>query len=179
MTGSVPDTSDDGRRASLTAMIADDPDRLRRRSLSLGVPLHDADDVAQTTLLKAWRSIEHLHTPGPGQMCSWLDTIARNAATDLARQRSRNPLSALDDAVPDRRSLADDVEMRLILDGVLQALHALPEKLRDPLLLSVVDHMSAPQIAERLGITPATARQRISRARKALAECKPPGITEG
>ncbi|MCI2957075.1 RNA polymerase sigma factor [Agromyces atrinae] len=170
--------SGDGRRASLTAMIADDPGRLRRRSISLGVPRDDADDVAQITLLRAWRSIEHLHAPEPGQMCAWLDTIARNAATDLARQRSRRPAVALDDDVPDSQNVVGDVEMRVILDGALEALRGLPETLREPLLLHTVDELSTAEIAERLDLTPATVRQRIARARKALAACKQSGMSD-
>lgn len=171
-----PDTPDDGRRALLTEMVTDDPDRLRRRSISLGVSRDDADDVAQTALLRAWRSIENLHAPEPGQMCSWLDVIARNAAIDLVRQQSRRPVQGLDDDRSDQRSLAGEVEMRVILDGALHALHELPENLREPLLLSVVDDLSAPQIAERLGIAPATVRQRIARARKALSSCRASGM---
>lgn len=172
------DTRDDGRRALLTAMITDEPERLRRRSISLGVPRDDADDVAQTALLRAWRSIEHLHAPEPGQMCAWLDTIARNATIDLARQRSRRPANDLDEEVASAGSVAGEVEMRVILDGALRALHELPESLREPLLLSAVEQLSAPQIAERLAITPATARQRIARARKALATCRASGMSE-
>ena len=177
-TPSGDDRRDDGRRASLTAMIAAEPDRLRRRSISLGVAPDDAEDVAQTALLRAWRSIEHLHEPEPGRMCSWLDAIARNAAADLARQRARRPVAALDAELPDDASVATDVEMRVILDGALGAIQGLPDSLREPLLLSVVDELSAPEIAERLEITPAAARQRISRARKTLAECRESGMSE-
>ncbi|MCA0252028.1 MAG: RNA polymerase sigma factor [Actinobacteria bacterium] len=173
-----PERPDDGRRALLTAMITDEPARLRRRSISLGVPPDEADDVAQTALLRAWRSIEHLHAPEPGRMCSWLDTIARNAATDLARQRSRRPVKGLSEDVASAGSVAGEVEMRVILDGALRALHGLPEKLREPLLLSAVDNLSASQIAERLAITPAAARQRIARARKALATCRASGMSD-
>lgn len=162
--------TDDGRRESLTAMVAGDRHRLRRRSISFGVATDDADDVAQTALLRAWRSIEHLETPEPGQMCSWLDTIARNAAFDLLRQRSRRPMAALDADMAGKASVAGEVEIRMMLDDALAALHRLPASLREPLLLSVVDELPATEIASRLGITPAATRQRISRARKALNE---------
>lgn len=111
-------------------------------------------------------------------MCSWLDTIARNAATDLARQQSRRPTAPLEDDVSDPASVSDEVEMRVILDGALRALHSLPESLREPLLLSAADDLSASQIADRLGITTAAVRQRIARARKALAACRVSGTVE-
>ncbi|GAA1958110.1 RNA polymerase sigma factor [Agromyces allii] len=192
--------TDDGRRASLVAMISGDPERLRRRSISLGVARDDADDVAQTVLLRAWRSIERLHAPEVGQMCSWLDTIARNAAIDLARQKARRPAVRLDDGfgsadgggadaaggrgasggvvVASAANVSGEVETRLLLDGALQAINALPESLRRPLLLSVADELPAAEIAERLGITTAAVRQRITRARKAIAGCRESGMSD-
>ena len=166
----------DERRALLTAMIAEKPQRLRRRSISLGVPVDDADDVAQQALLRAWRGIEHLEAPEPGRLCSWLDAIARNAAIDLARLRARRPDAPLDEEAASDLDVADTVEIRAFLDGALAALHALPASLREPLLLSVVDGLTTAEVAERLGIAPATARQRISRARRALGACRRSGM---
>lgn len=168
---------DDGRRARLQEMIESDPQRLRRRSLSLGVPFSDADDVAQDALLRAWRSIGQLESPEPGQMCSWLDMIARNAATDLARQTLRRPADELDEEVPDISDVADEAATRQVLEGALQAIRALPASLRDPLLLSAVDGLSTIEIAEKLDVTPAAIRQRITRARKSLSVCKDSGMS--
>ncbi len=168
---------DDGRRARLVQMIGSDPHRLRRRSLSLGVPFSDADDVAQNALLRAWRSIEQLESPDPGQMCSWLDAIARNAATDLARQSIRRPADELDGETADPANVAAEAELRQLLDGALEAIRALPASLREPLLLSVVDGLSAAEIAEQIDTSAAVVRQRISRARKSLAACKHSGMS--
>ncbi|HEY9424096.1 MAG TPA: RNA polymerase sigma factor [Microterricola sp.] len=168
---------DDGRRARLVQMIGSDPHRLRRRSLSLGAPFSDADDVAQNALLRAWRSIEQLESAEPGQMCSWLDTIARNAATDLARHTMRRPADVLDGEAADPAGMAAEAEIRQLLDGALAAIMALPASLRDPLLLSVVDGLSTTEIAEKLDATPAAIRQRITRARRSLAACKHSGMS--
>ncbi|GAT71911.1 RNA polymerase ECF subfamily sigma factor [Microbacterium sp. HM58-2] len=177
-TPSQEERADAGRRL-LTSMITDEPQRLRRRGISLGVPIDDADDVAQLALLRAWRSIETLEAPEPGRVCSWLDAIARNAAIDLARQRARRPDAPLEEDVPGEESVAGAVEIRMLLDGALAALHALPGTLREPLLLAVVDGLSTAEVAARLGIAPATARQRISRARKAMNACRRSGMGEG
>ncbi|AZS39407.1 ECF RNA polymerase sigma factor SigE [Microbacterium oxydans] len=170
------DDSDDTARTVLSAMIEGDPDRLRRRSISLGVPVDDADDAAQNALLRAWSSISHLDTPQPGRMCAWLDVIARNVAVDLARQRSRRPAATLEEAADEHVSVESVVEARVLLDGAMAAVHALPPTLREPLLLTVADGLSAEEVATRLGIEPAAARQRISRARKALKACRGTGM---
>ena len=170
------DDSEDAARTVLSSMIQGEPDRLRRRSISLGVPVDDADDVAQTALLRAWRSTAHLDTPQPGRMCAWLDAIARNVAIDLARQRARRPVTALEETPDAHVSVEAVVEARVLLDGALAAVHSLPPALREPLLLTVADGLSAEQVATRLGIEPAAARQRISRARKALKACRDAGM---
>lgn len=156
------------RRAALERLIAAEPQRLRRRSLSLGVHVDDADDVAQTVLLRAWKSVGSLRTLDEGPMCSWLDTIARNAATDLIRSHIRHRTEPVDDDTPSTANTELALELRHRLDAALDAIRGLPDELRAPLVLSVVDGLSAPEIAERLGISAANARQRISRARRAL-----------
>lgn len=176
----MSEVSDGAARDLLVTMIGAEPDRLRRRSISLGVPADDAEDAAQLSLLRAWRSIAHLDTPQPGRVCAWLDAIARNVAIDLARQRARRPEAALDeDAAGDQPSVESAVEIRVFLDGALAAVHALPGTLREPLLLSVVEGLPTEEVAARLGIEPAAARQRISRARKALQACRTTGMGGG
>ncbi|GEC76558.1 hypothetical protein [Microbacterium maritypicum] len=64
------DVSHGDSQAVLSALIETEPDRLRRRSISLGVPVSDAEDAAQTALLRAWRSASHLETPQPGRRCA-------------------------------------------------------------------------------------------------------------
>ena len=170
------DVSHGDSQAVLSALIETEPDRLRRRSISLGVPVSDAEDAAQTALLRAWRSVSHLETPQPGRRCAWLDVIARNVAIDLARQRARRPEAVLEeDVAGEGASVESAVEVRVFLDGALAALHSLPE----PLLLTVVDGLSTEEVAIRLGIEPAAARQRISRARRALRVCRRAGMDEG
>ncbi|WDG17497.1 RNA polymerase sigma factor [Microbacterium sp. Clip185] len=168
-----------GPHAALEAMIRSDPQRLRRRSISLGVDPSDADDVAQDAVMRAWRAVERIHSPEPGQMCSWLDTIARSAAYDLARHRGRHHVGPLVDDRGGDADIAIDVETRLLLTGALGAINDLSDDLRRPLLLSVVDGLSSAEIADRLGLSAAAVRQRVARARKALATCRKAGMEAG
>lgn len=167
----------DERRENLRAMLTADPQRLRRRSISLGVPWDDADDVAQTVVLRAWRAVERVESSDTGRLCSWVDAIARNAATDFARAKARARISELDDTIADAADVEASVADRAIVDGALAAVRALPDTLREALLLSVADGLTAPEIAERLGVSPALVRQRISRARRELGKCKSAGMS--
>lgn len=158
-------------RSSLTAMLQEDPQRLRRRSISLGVHPDDADDVAQNAALRAWRSVDALRSSDPGSMCAWLDAIARTAAADLGRRRraERSDGEVQCESLTAFQRVEESVELRDRLAATVAAIRDLPDALREPLLLNVVDELSAPEVAERLGITAAAVRQRIARARRALA----------
>lgn len=155
-------------QASLTTMLTEEPSRLRQRSISLGVHPGEADDVAQAIALKAWRAVNGVRSTDYRPMCVWLDTIARNAAADYMRVRSRNREVELDDDLVDASDIEVEAELTERFGKVVTAISALPESLRVPLLMSAVDGLSADSIAAELGITSANARQRISRARRAL-----------
>jgi RNA polymerase sigma-70 factor (ECF subfamily) len=157
------------RRASLEAMFRSDPQRLRRRSISLGVHPADADDIAQTAALRAWRSVDTLRSIELGTMCSWLDTIARNTVRDISRGR-RFLMVPLEESPDENATVEDDAETRAAVREVIRRLDGLPENYRVPLLLSALEGLSAFEIAEKLGLTPATVRQRVSRARKMLID---------
>ena len=119
---------------------------------------------------------------GPGKrgaLCSWMDVIARNVAIDVSRRKRCFLTDPAMEDVPDGSDLAQDVMDRQVLAGALEAIGALPDSLREAFLMSVVDERSSVEIAEALGIAPATARQRIARARKRLETCRESGMSAG
>lgn len=121
-----------------------------------------AADLYQETWLRVYRS---RHTWSPDRpFRPWLFGIAINAARDHARKVRRLPLHAepVDLASPPPRP-----DARLHLED---AIAELPDTLRDAFLLGVVEGFDHNEVAETLGITPANARARMSRARAWLRD---------
>lgn len=156
--------------AGISALLAAEPKRLRRRGISLGVPVREADDVAQDIVVRAWRSAASVRSATPGALCAWLDTVARSVVIDSARRRRRVPFTAdIDETdIESPRRVEDDVEARQRLRDVHAAIAGLQRSLREPLLLQVEHDLSATEIADRLGISDVAVRQRLARARRIL-----------
>ncbi|MBX2802165.1 MAG: sigma-70 family RNA polymerase sigma factor [Myxococcales bacterium] len=123
-------------------------------------PRQGADDVVQETFARAMERLSELRRDdafGP-----WLCAIARHLATDGYRRRSR--LAALRDVFFARpRPTAEAAE-------ALDALRQLPETYRELLAMKLVEQMTGPEIATRLGRSPAGVRVSLHRGMKLLRE---------
>ena len=121
--------------------------------------VHDAEDVAQETMLKGFASIRHLDKPE--QFESWILRIARNLCVDLLRRRKRVKAMAADPETAPVQETNDNHDLE-------RALHRLPQELRLPLTMYYLEQKNAKSIAEKLGISPSLAYQRIREARSQL-----------
>lgn len=136
---------------------------------------HDAEDATQETFLRVLRYSHKLAAVEDPK--TWLARIAWRVAVDRSRQRGRKreiPLEHYDKPVTEMTS-ADapaDHAVHGAQVGVLleRLIAALPEKLREPLLLSAVEEMSPREVAATLGINEAAVRSRVFRARQILKQ---------
>jgi RNA polymerase sigma-70 factor (ECF subfamily) len=142
----------------------------------------DAPDVLQETFLLAYRHLADFR--GDSQFRTWLYRIASNAALMHRRARARRPAEPLDDFLPrfdaDGRhaatpeelqvaACADDLIDRQELARQARAMIArLPDTYRDAFVLRDLEEMATAEVAQVLGIEPATVRQRVHRARLLL-----------
>jgi RNA polymerase sigma-70 factor (ECF subfamily) len=134
---------------------------------------HDADDLAQEALVKAYRSVRQ-YRPGAA-FSTWLYAIVRNAFLDGARsrlgreRRHVEPLASAADATddgaiaPDTRLQGED-DRRLVWDG----LRRLPVEFRTALVLCDIEGLSYEEAAEVERIPIGTVRSRVSRGRAQL-----------
>ncbi|MEM1452315.1 MAG: sigma-70 family RNA polymerase sigma factor [Planctomycetota bacterium] len=138
--------------------------RLARRLLGDGP---DADDLAQETLVRAMRG----GRGGPGSDApqgrtrAWLGRIARNVSWERRRADARREAREADVARPeaspgDPEAVERALLQRVVIDEVL----ALEEPERSAVVLRFLEGLPYESVAARQGVSPATARKRVSRA---------------
>src|SRR5260221_12856489 len=133
-----------------------------------------ADDLAQETLLRGYRALHSLSDPA--KVGTWLLGIALRASLDWlkARERSTLPFSGLG---PDRSAetfvsrddgdpAADADERRHLMAEV----EALPEVLRQAVMLYYYDDLTYRELGELLGVSAATINARLTKARSMLRQ---------
>ncbi len=139
--------------------------------LSLVRHIQDAEDVVQETLMRADRSVRQLQEAG--SLWGWLRRIAHNAAVDAAK-RSRRRGTPTDPAVIREmgegiaEEESDSGEPGPSLDAIVRAIESLPDTYREAAVYHYLEEWPYAKIAVTLGIHPAAARQRVSRAAKML-----------
>jgi RNA polymerase sigma-70 factor (ECF subfamily) len=136
----------------------------------------DAEDIAQTTFLKAWERFDDLDNNPAAS--GWLKTVATNLSLNhLSRYRSRWRLfselaGAEDDQGFEARLAAEDVPDAVVRsDEIAQlerAVRALPAHQRVPIVLFHFDQWSYDEIAARLGVSVGKIKTDIHRGRLAL-----------
>lgn len=114
----------------------------------------------------------------------WLARIAWRVAVDRSRKRRwarEIPLEDPEQPVAEPASTAAGADENLqgtrMAAQVERLIAALPEKLRQPLILSTIEEMTPREVAATLGINESAVRSRVFRARQILKE-KLEGMTE-
>jgi len=138
----------------------------------------EIEDGVQTVLARALENLDKYR--GESSPRVWLLGIARNVGYELARSRQRQPLyvesseeahAASDmpenNPGPNQEEVLGNKQDRALTLMALDGL-SLDEKLA--LLITYVDSVPGPDAAELLGVSFAAFRQRLSRARQALAK---------
>jgi RNA polymerase sigma factor (sigma-70 family) len=137
--------------------------RLVRLCATISGDRDAAEDLAQETLLEAWRN-EHKLVDATGSE-RWLAAVARNVRLRWAHRRERREIavSELPEQVVELD--LDRVELAELLDG---ALELLPAASRDLLLRRYVLERTTREIAADLGISDDAVSMRLTRGKLAL-----------
>jgi RNA polymerase sigma-70 factor (ECF subfamily) len=148
--------------------------------------LHDAEDLVQETLLRAWKALDS-YDPSRASLRTWLYRIATNACLTALKGRARRPLpSGLVDPLEDPLApMVVDREVSWLQPfpadpadiaaarGTLRlafvaAMQLLPARQRAILILREVLEWPAAEVADALGTTVAAVNSGLQRARTRL-----------
>lgn len=125
-----------------------------------------AEDVAQETLLRAWRNAAVLEESN-GSVRSWLFTVARNIVID--EWRSHRAVSEVPVAdVPEDGDLADQSDQLLLSWVVAEALTQLSPDHRAVLVECFYRGRPVADAARRLGVPEGTVKSRTHYALRSL-----------
>jgi len=172
LSGAVAESSHD---AVLEMLVRQHSRLVYRIAYSVLRRHHDAEDATQETFLRVLRYSSKLSTVEDPKL--WLARIAWRVAVDRGRQRGRRHEIAMD--APEERAAevaSPDLSADRGIEGTQagaaleKLIAALPEKLRQPLILSAIEEMSPAVVAATLGISEAAVRSRVFRARQILRE---------
>ncbi len=118
---------------------------------------HDCADAVQECILKAWRMRESLKNVD--SLKPWVIRILINECNNVLRARRR--MTLVEDVPDSKAPPGADV-------GLHDAVGALPDKLRLPVVLHYMEGFSVEETASILHIPKGTVKTRLSNARKEL-----------
>lgn len=137
---------------------------LARSAVLLGASHHEAEDLAQTVLMRCYISWGRVATAVSPDAY-----VARMLVNEFARSRRRKWWQERPVADLPETGVPDDTDRAGGADAVARALAGLGVGHREVVVLRHYLHLSDRQIADALGIPEGTVRSRLSRAHQRLA----------
>jgi RNA polymerase sigma-70 factor, ECF subfamily len=138
----------------------------------------EADEVVQEVFIAAWRGASGFD--GRSQLGTWLHRITINAALGRLRRGQKRREVSMEHAFagnddetladpPDHGAIEAEVQNE-IATTVWNAIESLDHEQRTVLVLRDIEELSSKEVSLALGISDASVRQRLHRARQTVAE---------
>jgi RNA polymerase sigma-70 factor, ECF subfamily len=149
----------------------------------------DAEDAAQEAMLKAFANIRQFRAEA--RFSTWLIQITVNEALMRRRRERTVPMEGIDDRRDEEseyapRDFADwreipseALERKEVRQRLAEALATLDEKYRQVFVMRDMEHLNIQETAEALGITVASVKTRLLRARLMLRDLLAAGWEHG
>jgi RNA polymerase sigma factor (sigma-70 family) len=170
-TGKSPDLGDGN--TALAAALSQQRERIVRFCARFTGSTDAAEDLAQETLIEAWRhgyKLRTLEAAGP-----WTLAIARNVCMRWRQRQQRpivrltSPLQAeLDEPTTDDWDLQVELERQELAELLDRAMGQLPPSTRATLIEKYIYERPQSEIAQRLGVSEGAVELRLRRGKLAL-----------
>lgn len=161
-----------GDRAAFEELVRAHFARMYRLLFRLVGNHEDAEDLAQESFVRAWRALELFREDA--SFGTWIERIGVHLARDHHRARSRHGAGATfepedaDATAAEHRAPSAETVHRELLADLRSALERLPDALRAVFVLRVFEGRDYDDVARAVGVTPATARTNVMKARRLL-----------
>ncbi|MDP3111514.1 MAG: sigma-70 family RNA polymerase sigma factor [Thermodesulfovibrionales bacterium] len=163
-----------GDISAFEELVLNYQDRIYNLCLYMLGSKHDAEDAAQDTFLKAYRSLNDFKPNA--SLYTWIYRIAVNTCIDYKRKplleslfrRSDTGEEVVIEHPSDSPSPEKVYESKQIQNALQEALRKLSPKLRAVIVLKEMEGLSYEEIADTLDVSIGTVKSRISRARDEL-----------
>ena len=142
-----------GDKEAFFSLIEPLENRLYQTALGIVGTRQDAEDVWQSTVLQAWRSIRQLREP---YFKTWVTRILINEAKQVLRKGARLP--KLYESVPEIPTEDVDVSAKLMVHTLLQSL---PSEQREVIILRFWLDLSLEEIAHAVQVPLSTTKTRL------------------
>lgn len=177
----MPDEADDllleraraGDRQAIEALLERHQAQIYRFGMKMCRDPEDAQDVLQDTLLSMARGVRDFR--GASSISTWLYTIARNFCI---KRRRRGELAPREERSLDTEMIAEGRQLidpgqspdealagKEVERALQQAIRSLEPMYREVLLLRDAEGLTAPEVAEVLGVSVQAVKSRLHRAR--------------
>lgn len=145
----------------------------------------DAEDIAQDSILKAFRHISQFR--GEAKFSTWLLQITINEARMRKRRMAIRAMESINEADEDgdyrprefadwREIPSESLERKEVRNALMAALDTLEEKYRSVFVMRDIQHLSIEETSKVLDITQASVKTRLLRARLMLRDLLSPGL---
>ena len=157
-----------GDRSAFDTVMSAHQDRVFSVCLRILGDRERALDATQDTFLTVFRKAGQFE--GRSAVGTWIYRIAVNVCYDQIRRARRRPSESLPDYVdPSDPAAEAAIESAALRPEIEAALSALPTEFRNAVILSDLEGLSLPEVAEVMGVPVGTVKSRVFRGRRLLA----------
>jgi len=158
--GNIASLLKSGRRTeAFETLLAAYQDKVFRLSYSMLGDRAQAEDAAQESFLRIWKSMDRYR--GESALGTWIFSIARNVClTTISKRRRPAPIEVAESAGPEPPDRQRDI---------FQLVDQLPANYRQVVMLFYMEDRSYEEVARMLELPLGTVKTNLHRARRQLA----------